>query len=60
MREIRQYGSEGGAAGQPAVPTPIGSCNLESSAGMKRFARTNLCFETNHRSRLGQHHDPKW
>jgi len=25
MREIRQYGSEGGAAGQPAVPTPIGS-----------------------------------
>jgi len=23
MREIRQYGSEGGAAGQPAVPTPI-------------------------------------
>ena len=24
MREIRQYGSEGGAAGQPAVPTPIG------------------------------------
>ncbi|MGO9119037.1 MAG: hypothetical protein ACLQPD_15690, partial [Desulfomonilaceae bacterium] len=23
MREIRTYGSEGGAAGQPAVPTPI-------------------------------------
>jgi hypothetical protein len=23
MREIRQYGSEGGAAGQPAVPTPM-------------------------------------
>ncbi len=23
MREIRTYGSEGGAAGKPAVPTPI-------------------------------------
>jgi len=27
MREIRTYGSEGGAAGQPAVPTPIRSFN---------------------------------
>ncbi|MGO9121569.1 MAG: hypothetical protein ACLQPD_28660, partial [Desulfomonilaceae bacterium] len=25
MREIRTYGSEGGAAGKPAVPTPIKS-----------------------------------
>ncbi|MGO9121561.1 MAG: hypothetical protein ACLQPD_28615, partial [Desulfomonilaceae bacterium] len=31
MREIRTYGSEGGAAGQPAVPTPISGCLLPTA-----------------------------
>ncbi len=31
MREIRTYGSEGGAAGKPAVPTPIARLDVAAS-----------------------------
>gem|GEM_PF-2315008 len=36
MREIRTYGSEGGAAGQPAVPTPISLVDKSLDPGFRR------------------------
>jgi hypothetical protein len=36
MREIRTYGSEGGATGQPVVPTPIINFLEEIMATMDR------------------------
>jgi hypothetical protein len=36
MREIRTYGSEGGAVGQPTVPTPIREDQENLDSGLRR------------------------
>jgi len=46
MREIRTSGSEGGGAGQPALPTPIekGVCGGLEWSGPDLAGRSIACF----------------
>lgn len=36
MREIRQHGSEGGGAGRPALPTPMGTVGVDETGNDAR------------------------
>jgi len=51
MREIRTYGSEGGAAGQPVVPTPITRLSLRDVMEERR-GQWKPCGESGLTNRL--------